>query len=562
MSESRKGQGGQALIPVLVATLGALLLATAMLGFAMRDIPLGKHDQDWNGALSAAEAGIDDYLYRINRNTNYWTYNNTLNGQSVNLPPAATDPNPAFTGHTPVSGGATDSSYRYDVKSDPNATQGVKINVTGKVGKSKRTIEAVIRRRSFLDYLWFTDYETKDPLSYDNTDSLTVLQAAGNGTTVPGVCTRHQWETPTRSSSCTDINFLSIDTVSGPVHTNDTLLICGTPNFLGPTVTTGLVTPISGKMWNGNATCTNNPSFPTGYPKNATGIVMPPSNFALREQVNITLGGTGCLYTGPTKITLNSSGTMDVVSPFSVGTNPVTGAARNRNGCGVGLNQPLPSNGVIVVQNVPATSSDPNYTNACVGGFYPAGLTPAATPPARVDVTPYGCSNGDAFVSGTLKGQLTIAADNNIDIVGNLVNFDTTPGSTDILGLIANNYVEIYHPVQCTANCGNVATATYANLPGSLTNPVVHAAILSVAHSFRAQNPGRGSAQSTNGTITIKGSIAQKYRGLVTQNSKGYGKNYSYDSRLKVLSPPYFLDPIQSAWQVQKWGEIKAPTGW
>lgn len=554
---SRRQQRGQALIPVLGASLGALLLVTAMLAYAMRDIPLARHDQEWNGALPAAEAGIDDYLYRLNKNSNYWTYSTT------NLPPS-TDPNAAFSGPTPVSGVSSDSKFRYDVVSPPTATQPLRVNITGQVGKSKRSVQAILRRRSFLDYLWFTDYETKDPASYDGTDSLTVAQAGGTlGTN--GLCTRHQWETPTRSTSCSEIAFLSGDTVQGPVHTNDTLNICGNPNFAGPTVTTGKPNVVApAKMYWNAFSCTNNPSFPPTYPTNATGISMPPNNDAIKEQVNSALGGTGCLYTGPTRITLSvvgGVGTMDVVSPFSTGTNPVTGAARNRNGCSVGTGLPLPPNGVVYVQNVPASSTDPNYTNACnAAGFYPTGLPPAATPPARADVTPYGCTDGDVFLSGTLKGQLTIAAQHNIDIVGNTVyTVDPSTGNgTDVLGLVANQYVEIYHPVQCNAPCTG-SSPTYTNLAGSLTNPQIHAAILSVLHSYRAQNPKRGNSL---GTITLKGSIAQKYRGLVTQSGAGYLKNYSYDTRLKFLSPPYFLDPVQSAWQVQKWYEIKTPAGW
>jgi hypothetical protein len=32
--------------------------------------------------------------------------------------------------------------------------------------------------------------------------------------------------------------------------------------------------------------------------------------------------------------------------------------------------------------------------------------------------------------------------------------------------------------------------------------------------------------------------------------STGYTKNYVYDARLKYMSPPHFLDPVQSAFQV------------
>ena len=48
--------------------------------------------------------------------------------------------------------------------------------------------------------------------------------------------------------------------------------------------------------------------------------------------------------------------------------------------------------------------------------------------------------------SGTLAGQLTIASQNDIIIKGNLV-YHQYPSGTDVLGLIANNDVDIYHPV-------------------------------------------------------------------------------------------------------------------
>ena len=35
----------------------------------------------------------------------------------------------------------------------------------------------------------------------------------------------------------------------------------------------------------------------------------------------------------------------------------------------------------------------------------------------------------------------------------------------------------------------------------------------------------------------------------------GYAKGYTYDSRLKYLSPPRFLNAVQAAWQVSTWGE-------
>jgi hypothetical protein len=61
-----------------------------------------------------------------------------------------------------------------------------------------------------------------------------------------------------------------------------------------------------------------------------------------------------------------------------------------------------------------------------------------------------------------------------------------------MLGLVGNNAVWVWNPVRCTAACGTATTissgssATYANLLAD--NRTIQAAILSVAHTFQAQN--------------------------------------------------------------------------
>ena len=41
-----------------------------------------------------------------------------------------------------------------------------RIRATGRAGKVTRTVVTTLRRRSFLDYIYFTDYETRDPAQY------------------------------------------------------------------------------------------------------------------------------------------------------------------------------------------------------------------------------------------------------------------------------------------------------------------------------------------------------------------------------------------------------------
>lgn len=572
---------GVVLVTVLLITFVLFLLVAGTLAYAIGSQSISRRDQDWNAALTAAEAGFDDYLYRLNQNDQYYLYGATapvFDCGSANQPALSTPPdgNTAFSSWTAVPGSTTGATFQYRIDTSCLATYGA-INVwsSGKSGTTVRTIMATFRRRAFIDYLYFTDYETKDPASYDSTDYYTPTDAQTH-------CAMHYYEG--RSSHCTDINFVTGDVVNGPLHSNDAILICGSPTFNGNVSTSwqGSGSPV--RRWRAGS-CTNNPSFSrAGDPKYADPLTMPPSDLSVKTQADATLGGTGCLFTGPTSITLNAAGTMTVVSPFTK-----SGAAPN-NCAGGTLASPvteaLPTNGVIYVQNVPSTSTDPNYAASCITSTQLSAGSSTSTAtvqhplgyPEKNDITTYGCMSGDVFLKGTLKGRLTIAADNNIDIVGN-VTYQSGTGGSDLLGLVANNYVEIYHPVDLQTsstsqswcdgsyieypnNSGNY----YCNLklPGGTTaleNPTVYAGILAVNHSFRVQNYPYGQ-DNPLGSINVIGAIAQRYRGIVgLMGTSGYLKNYSYDQRLKYQSPPYFLNPVLAAWQIATWIECKGTTG-
>jgi hypothetical protein len=116
------------------------------------------------------------------------------------------------------------------------------------------------------------------------------------------------------------------------------------------------------------------------------------------------------------------------------------------------------------------------------------------------------------------------------------------------MGLIADRFVRVMHRVDRTKTCTG---SSAANVAPVVTNLRIEAAILSVQHSFTVDNWDCGLL----GTLTVNGAIAQKYRGVVQQFNgtsllSGYNKNYWYDDRLRYRSPPYFLDPVDSAWDV------------
>ncbi len=77
-----------------------------------------------------------------------------------------------------------------------------------------------------------------------------------------------------------------------------------------------------------------------------------------------------------------------------------------------------------------------------------------------------------------------------------------------------------------------------------------HAAMLAIQHSFIVDHYNCGNQL---GDLKVNGAISQKYRGPVgIVGTHGYSKDYNYDDRLRYLAPPKFLDPVESAWHMQR----------
>jgi hypothetical protein len=517
MIRTRNGQEGVAMITIMMIVVVLTLLMVATLNYAMQGEPQSRRDQDWNAALAAAQAGVDDYLYRLQQDDEYVKY-------SATSPP--TPANVAFTGWHNIPGPSNPGQFHYSTTN--LASQGiVQVTSTGRVRGVQRTVRANLRRKGFLDYLYLTDFESLDPQSGYYSDPATAASRCGL-----------YWWNGRSTSYCTRISFVTGDTINGPLHTNDTISVNGNPQFNGKATTayTGKMScaasPSFTWRWYGLNTCSDRPVFLTGDPQVVPILPLPTTNTAIKAETDRTAGKTGCLYNGPTRIVLNSNGTMTVTSPFT----PSAYAA-----C-VGSNVALPANGVIFVQNVPSTQ-----TATC------SGSQNKLLYPISGDVTDYGCRDGDVFLSGTLKGRLTIAAENNIVVVANTTYATTGAASTDMLGLVAYNFVQVYHPVNSSGN--NLTDSR----TGLFSNPQIHAAMLALNHSFIVQNYSEGAQL---GTITINGVIAQKWRGPVgTSGGTGYLKGYGYDTRLQYDSPPYVQDITSTPYRVSQWAEIQNPSG-
>jgi type II secretory pathway pseudopilin PulG len=530
----------------------ALLAAFSLVALhqTLQSTGLSRKDQDWVAALGAAQAGLDDYLAKLNDSTTeYWKYSST-----PVMPPPSHLENPGM-GKTPggvlkwapvptAGGEASRGTFHYDVDTTEYAGKGtITVSSTGKVGKRSRTLKAQVRRSGFVDFLYFTDFETQDPLLYDTPaarDAAVTSCSAYYGT-------RAVWP------DCEDPAFKQ-DVVDGPVHSNDTMFICSDNQFRDRVTTaspqidaTGNVVPTGGTYSRSNG-CSSGTTGTTykypGDPVPRPRINMPSTNLGLKAETSAAATPRGCLFVGPTKIVISGS-MLKVKSPWTKTASP--GCPANETPF------PIPANGVIYVDVVPGDgiTGDDNS--------WPAGTTspPKPTCPATgnnvnypipgEDRWTYPCKAGDVFIeqldgdsANALAGRLTVAANNNVYVTNHIDYAGGTAGNS-FLGLIAEQFVYVWHPTSNGTNLG-LNPADPSSTP--FLNARISAAVLSVNHAITVQNFKLGAHL---GTLSVKGAMVQRFRGPVKWLAAGYDKNYSYDPRLHYDAPPKFLQPTTSS---------------
>ncbi len=553
--QRRAPDEGSAMIIVLGVTMILVLVASLSVTVAIRAGGSARHSTAWNQALAAAEAGVDDYLARLNKNENYWRELDCSN-IAMRRPDVASCGWGAGTarGWAPVPG-ADRARFHYEAVTTATPVDGtVRLTSTGRVGSTTRSVQTVLRRGGFGEFLYYTVYEQVDPANdatYDGSPRSTAWALAN--------CVRTWWPAPNRHSDCVNIQFAPGDVIKGPLHTNDRIVTGGATRFRGTTTTSwpNCDRPPATRECYHRAEGAA-PIFDTPI-KYREPIELPENAGDLRQHVDTTLNSeaTGCLYTGPTRIKLLSSSatysTMEVWSPYTR-RNLGTRCGDFSSSYSTSRTLTIPHNSLVMVENIPGSGPTPssNTNGSCtagsIGGFPIANDWNETLADAK-------CRYGTLYLEGTLKGRMTMVADNNI-IVTDHLRYAGGKTGTDALGLIANNSVKIYHPIKRTTSGDfqdlNRPTGTV------FKNAVIHAAILTLQHSFTVQAYDRGA--SDLGTLYLFGSFAQRYRGPVgTGNGNtGYLKDYEFDTRLRFAPPPYFLDPVRSGWGIKTYGEVPA----
>lgn len=511
---------GFTMIVALGVMLVTSLLLVATFTAADSEIHLSRENTTASQAYYAALAGIQEFEYQLQNNPDYW--------QSCQAP-AAYEGEQRYevrilTASEYKEGSECNPSnpFKSVIESKGPLANTFRIESVGCAGRPKMTtceaqkrptvatrrLVATFQVTGFLDYVYFTKYELIDPSLYSH----------------KAKCEEY-YESGKRSSECETLIFAEGDSVNGPMHTDDAANVtCSSKLSFGRK---GHEPPdaveIDGGTW---PSCGGSePTYYTATKSYSKGVELSPpeSDSSLQAYVERGPPQDNELY-GRNELVLNGTNNT-ITDKYWV---KVKGVATEET-----RELEWPANGLIYV--APNTEFGCNYT-------YKNDSSDAADNSTENEQE-RGC--GTVYVHGTYSKSLTVAAESELVINGNLipkgVSAGEAPTGTDTLGLIASKFVRVYHP--CTGS---------GNGSGYLENPWIYAAILSTDHSFIVDNYECGSPM---GKLGVYGAIAQKFRGAVGTvgyggQTSGYIKEYKYDERLATDEPPYFLAPLKAGWKI------------
>lgn len=664
---------GFAMISVIGFGTIIVVVMSLLAGYAVQSMTSSRRGQDFGSAVQAAQAGVDDFMARLNAGVPFGAASQAA---LVWTPvPGAVDASNVPCVGTDATLPANCPRYRYVAA---QAADGV-ITVTS-YGKSRglqRAVRVTTKKLGFTDYLYYSEIEAADPA-----DGFAYPALLGGA---PTNCGNPAWgATPRPASGCKVPTWRNGDSTDGSrVHTDDVFSALGSPVF-DSRVTAAIDTCATDAT---QCVRGGTPTYNEGKPSYADDLDMPanPLDPAGTLAAQATAAAGGCTYYGPTRIHFENT-KMRVWSPqtpytaacgggvpndlLSTPVNVVVTSLNRLGVCGLlgaltlltcnllglaplgsiqlvtlsnvlskgllsglelrdavnglasaGTLVNVPASGAIYVQQNALGDSpipDPSFVQCLLGsalGMYStvdtnltAGLLDTNNAPLA------NCRAAKLFVDGVLDGKVTAGVNGgDVTIVSDLTYSTTDGADNDRLGLVATGPIEVYNPLQCTlavgtclslnslsttalsalsalrsAGTGNLTDAL-ALIPGYGRNVTVEASILSLQHRFGMQLPllslSLGASllnqlvnlNITPPTLTVKGSIAQKYRGIIGADlvdlgagvlgvnlasaniDMGFKTKLVYDGKSSSDPPPFFPAPASTTYDRLAFAEIKVP---
>lgn len=490
------------------------MLLVAAFTVANGEVQASRNSTTQKQAYYAALAGIQQYEYKLEAEPDFWQ---TCESIESSVPEESSERyvvTPLVAESSASKTCSKESPFSTMIQATGPWAKTFRIKSVGEVKstanhKSKRTVVATFGVVGFLDYVYYTNYETEDPGLYKASNKSLAEKCEGKYYS--------QWSK--EKLECPSIWFKSGDAIEGPLHTNDTSAIEGSAVFgrsgHEPKDTVemngGSYGPASGCPSKGGATYnTASGCYITTGP-----VLTPPAN---DESLGAYVEAENH-FEGLTELELKGS---EIKVNYHV---------ENAKGEVEAKTKTLtkwPTNGLLYVQN---------NKKACGWSFSVQSSDTAEEKEKAVNC-------GWVYVKGEYEKSLTIAASGDVIVTESIYpksvagKLGSTPTGTAVLGLIASEYVRVYHP--CSGG---------TNQAGSFKNPWIYAGILATSHSWIVDNSACGSSE---GELNVFGAIAQDYRGIVLVGSSGYVKNYEYDDRLATDEPPYFLAPLKAGWKIDR----------
>lgn len=157
-------------------------------------------------------------------------------------------------------------------------------------------------------------------------------------------------------------------------------------------------------------------------------------------------------------------------------------------------------------------------------------------------------SDTDCFVQGTLQGQITVAATNNIYITGNIL-YSTLPpflNEPHIMGLMAKSDIFIPNNINSTLdfiNAQGQGTPSNPMTDGVKGDLIISAALYAGNQVFFPLDWG---TTPKKGTLVINGSMASNlcvyFKMISGSDYRGFrDRFYNYDNNFSLFSPPNFI---------------------
>jgi Fibronectin type III domain len=368
--------GQTALVAVVALTVIATSIGGALVMTVIRSYPLQQQAAVQIYAHRALEAGENAYLTAINANPSLAQCSTNTNGAGVCTGINYGEWNKVANSDTD---GADAEYYAFgnpqpDFDKTTNALDSLSVEVAGAARDNSTTNNylfntetlTVTPSNGFLDNVWWSNFE-----SYSSNGDYSHCNYNWN-------LSPTSYDIDNVNIGCTPVYFGPGDYLFGPVYTNDSVFVSGdgraadSPSFGTATSPSAVTTAdpdclfvddtygMSGSPSQCNTKATGEVAlYDSTNSSHGHAVEEPPATDA---QLATLANLNGCLYAGPTQVTLSQVGGVGKMTVSSPDTPEPSGtdslnAGTNTNNCPSNGTADLPSNGVVFVENASAAQT-------------------------------------------------------------------------------------------------------------------------------------------------------------------------------------------------------------